>query len=67
MELVEEQAHAGGLSHSVSHSAVLGLCVGVGHNVLSLGGLGDEVGAQEHGIAEVDQRVSGQPAQSASV
>jgi hypothetical protein len=67
MELVEEQAHAGGLSHSVGHSAVLGPCVGAGHNFLSLGDPRDEVGTQEHDIAEVDQRVSGQPAQSVSV
>ena len=51
MELVEELAHPGGLCHAVGHSAVLGLCAGAGDDGLPLGGLGDEVGAQEHDIA----------------
>jgi hypothetical protein len=51
VELVEELAHPGGLRHAVGHSAVLGLGVGAIDDGLPLGGPGDEVGAQEHGIA----------------
>jgi hypothetical protein len=48
---VEELAHPGGLRHVVGLSAVLGLCAGAGADGLSLGGLGDEVGAQKHDMA----------------
>jgi hypothetical protein len=51
MDLVEELAHPGGLRHAVGHGAVHSLYVGAGDDGLSLGGLGDEVGAQEYGIA----------------
>jgi hypothetical protein len=44
---MEKLAQPGGLCHVVGHSMVLGLCDGAGDNGLPLGGLGDEVGAQE--------------------
>jgi hypothetical protein len=50
VELLEQLAQLGGLCHAVGHVAVLGLCVGAGDDGLPLGGPGDEVGAQEHGI-----------------
>jgi hypothetical protein len=51
VELVEELTHPGGLCHAVGHNAVLDLCAGAGDDGLPLGGLGDEVGAQEYDIA----------------
>jgi hypothetical protein len=51
VELVEKLAHPVGLCHAVGHSAVLGLYARAGDDGLPLGGLGYEVGAQEHGIA----------------
>jgi hypothetical protein len=48
VELMDGLAHPGGLCHTIGHSAILGLCAGVGDDGLDLG---DEVGAQEHGIA----------------
>jgi hypothetical protein len=51
VKLVEELAHPGDLRHIVGLSAVLGLCAGAGDDRLSLGGLGDEVGAQKHGMS----------------
>jgi hypothetical protein len=50
VELVKKLAQPGGLYHTVGHSAVLGLCAGVGDDGLLLDNPGDEVGAQEHGI-----------------
>jgi hypothetical protein len=50
VELVEELAQLGGLCHAVGHGTVLGLSAGARDDGLSLGGLRDEVGAQEHGI-----------------
>jgi hypothetical protein len=51
VELVEELSQLGGLGHTVGHGAVLGLSTGARDDGLSLGGPGDEVGAQEHGVA----------------
>jgi hypothetical protein len=51
VELVEELAHPRGLRHTIGYNAVLGRCAGAVDDELPLGGLGDEVGAQEHGIA----------------
>jgi hypothetical protein len=51
VELVEQLAQPGGLYHDVGHDTVLSLCVEAGDDKLSLGGLGDEVGAQEDGIS----------------
>jgi hypothetical protein len=48
---VEELPHPGSLYHAVGHRAVLSLCAGARDDGLSLGGLRDEVGAQEHDIA----------------
>jgi hypothetical protein len=50
VELVEKLEQPGGLCQAVGHSAVLGLHAGARDDGLSLGGLGDEAGAQEHGI-----------------
>jgi hypothetical protein len=52
LELLEKLAQSGGLCHAVGHSAVLDLCAGARDDGLSLGGSGDEVGVQEHDIAE---------------
>jgi hypothetical protein len=52
MELLEKLPQPGGLGHSVGHSAVLGLSVRARDDGLPLGGPGDEVGAQEHGVTE---------------
>jgi hypothetical protein len=54
-------------AHTIGHRAILGLNAGAGNDGLPLRGPGDDVGAQEHGAAEVDRHVSGQPAQPASV
>jgi hypothetical protein len=50
VELVEELSQPGGLCHAVGHGAVLGLSTGARDDGLPLGGLGDEVGAQEYGV-----------------
>jgi hypothetical protein len=50
VELLKKLAQPGGLSHAVGQSAVLGLSAGARDDRLALGGLGDGVGAQEHGI-----------------
>jgi hypothetical protein len=50
VELVEELSQLGGLYHVVGHCAVLGLSTGARDDGLPLGGPGDEVGAQEHGV-----------------
>jgi hypothetical protein len=51
VELVEELAQPGGLRHTVGYGAVLSLCAGAGDDGLPLGSPGDEVGAQEYGLA----------------
>jgi hypothetical protein len=48
--LVEKLTQLGGLCHAVGYNAVLGLRAGAGDDNLPLGGPGDKVGAQEHGI-----------------
>jgi hypothetical protein len=50
VELVEELSQPGGLCHAVGHGAVLGLSTGARDDGLPLGGPGDEVSAQEHGV-----------------
>jgi hypothetical protein len=50
MELLEKLAQPESLNHAIGHNAVLDLSFGVRDNRLSLGGLGDEVGAQEHDV-----------------
>jgi hypothetical protein len=52
VELVEELSQPGGLCHAVGHGAVLGLSTRVRDDGLPLGGLGDELGTQEHGVTE---------------
>jgi hypothetical protein len=51
VELVDKLSKPGDLCHDVGYDAVLGLRAGVRDDGLPLGGLGDEVGAQEHFIA----------------
>jgi hypothetical protein len=51
VELWEKLAQPRGLGHAVGHSTVLGLSAGVRDDRLALGGPGDEVGAQEHGVS----------------
>jgi hypothetical protein len=62
VELLEKMAQPGGVGHAVGHNVVLDLSAGARDNRLALGGPGDETDAQEHGVTEVDRRVSGQPA-----
>jgi hypothetical protein len=50
VELVEELAHPGCLSHAVSHSAVFGLGARAGDDGLTFDNPRDEVGAQKYGI-----------------
>jgi hypothetical protein len=50
--VVEKLARSGGLYHSAGHNAVLDLCARAGNDRLTLGGPGNEVGAQEHDIIE---------------
>jgi hypothetical protein len=50
VEFVEQLAWPRGLCHAVGHNTVLGLCAGSRDDGLLLGGLRDEVGAQEHDI-----------------
>jgi hypothetical protein len=52
VELMEKLAQSGGLCHAIGHIAVLDLYAGAGGNGLPLGGLADEVAAQEHGITK---------------
>ena len=68
VELRQELSKPGRLCHAVSDSTVLRLGTGAGDNRLPLGRPGDQVAAQEDGVAgSGERRVSGQPAQSASV
>jgi hypothetical protein len=50
VELLEKLAQPGGLGHVVGHSAILDLSAGARDDRLALGGPGNEVGAQEHGV-----------------
>jgi hypothetical protein len=52
VELLEKLPHPGSLRHTVGHSVVLSLYARAGDDGLLFGGLGDEVGTQEHGIAQ---------------
>jgi hypothetical protein len=63
VELVEELSQPGGLCHAVGHDAVLGLSTGARDDGLPLGGLEDEVGAQEHGRNRrwIDECLDSQP------
>jgi hypothetical protein len=51
VELTEKLTQPGDLCHAVGYSVVLGPRAGAGDHGLSLGSLGYEVGAQEHGIS----------------
>jgi hypothetical protein len=51
LELMQELAQPGGLSHSIGDSTVLGFGVGVGDDSLPLGRPGDQVIPEEHDIA----------------
>lgn len=51
VELHEELAEPAGLGHAIGDSPVLSLSTGAGDDGLALGGLGDEVVAEEHSIA----------------
>jgi hypothetical protein len=52
IELLDKMAQPRELNHVVAHSAVLGLSARARDDRLALGGLGDEVGAQEHSVTE---------------
>lgn len=52
VELLEKLVQLGGLGHAVGHSTILGLSAGARKDMLSLGGPGDDVGAQEYCITE---------------
>jgi hypothetical protein len=51
MELREELPEPTGFSHAIGHGMILSLGTRAGDNVLTLGGLGDEVVTEEHNIA----------------
>jgi hypothetical protein len=51
LELMQELAQLGGLSHTISDDTVLGFDAGVGDDSLPLGRPGDQVVPEEHGIA----------------
>jgi hypothetical protein len=51
LELMQELAQPGGLSHSIGDSTVLGFGAGVGDDSLPLGRPGDQVIPEEHDIA----------------
>ena len=50
--VVEKLARSEGLYHFAGHNTVLNLCARAGNDRLTLGGPGNEVGAQEHDITE---------------
>src|SRR6185437_10443055 len=52
VELRQELSEPGRLHHAVSDSLILHISTGTGDNRLPLGRLGDQVAAQEDGIAE---------------
>jgi hypothetical protein len=51
LELMQELAQPGDLSHTISDSTVLGFSAGAGDDSLPLGRPGDQVVPEEHGIA----------------
>jgi hypothetical protein len=51
LELMQELAQQGGLSHTISDGMVLGFGAGAGDDNLPLGRPGDQVIPEEHGIA----------------
>jgi hypothetical protein len=51
LELMQELAQPGGLSHTIGDSTLLGFDVGVGDGSLPLGRPGDQVVYEEHDIA----------------
>jgi hypothetical protein len=51
LELMQELAQPGGLSHTIGDGMVLGFSAGVGDDSLPLGRLGDQVVPEEHDIA----------------
>jgi hypothetical protein len=51
LELMQEMAQLGGLSHTIGNDTVLGFGAGAGDDSLPLGRLGDQVVPEEHGIA----------------
>jgi hypothetical protein len=51
LELMQELAQPGGLSHTIGDDTVLGFGAGVGDDSLPLGRPGDQVVPEEHGIA----------------
>jgi hypothetical protein len=51
LDLMQEPAQPGGLSHTIGDGTVLGFSTGAGDDNLSLGRPGDQVVLEEHGIA----------------
>jgi hypothetical protein len=51
LELMQELAQPGGLSHTICDGTVLGFGAGAEDDSLPLGRLGDQVVPEEHGIA----------------
>jgi hypothetical protein len=51
LELMQELAQPGGLSHTIGDGTVLGFDAGAGDESLSFGRSGDQVVPEEHGIA----------------
>jgi hypothetical protein len=54
LELMQELAQSGGLSHTIGDGTVLGFGAGAGDDSLPLGRLGDQVVPEEHGIARCE-------------
>jgi hypothetical protein len=52
MELLEELPEPTSFSHIIDHGAILSLGARSRDDVLSLGGLGDEIVAKEHSVAQ---------------
>jgi hypothetical protein len=51
LELMQELAQPGGLSHTIGNGTILGFGTGAGDDSLPLGRPGDQVVPEEHGIA----------------
>jgi hypothetical protein len=51
LELMQELAQSGGLSHTIADGTVLSFGAGAGDDSLPLGRPGDQVVPEEHGIA----------------
>jgi hypothetical protein len=51
MELLKELSEPTSFGHAVGHGEILSLGARVGDDVLTLGGVGDEVVTEEHNIA----------------